>query len=94
MLRTMHAMKDAAYKERNLVVSALSKVWPAHLSIDATQPKRFQYVVCIHSPAGQLTWHFPSGSLHLFIHLETKPSDWDGHSTEEKYKRLAALQSV
>jgi hypothetical protein len=32
--------------------------------------------------------------LPLFSHLERSPNHWDGHTTDEKYKRLAALAAA
>lgn len=36
----------------------------------------------------QASWHIPDHELSLFSHLEVKPNNWDGHTTEEKYERL------
>jgi hypothetical protein len=34
------------------------------------------------TPAGQMTWH---------IHQDDHAWEWDGHSTDEKYRRLRTL---
>ncbi len=37
----------------------------------------------------QLSWHIHDFDVPLFDHLKyNHPRPWDGHSTEEKYKRL------
>ncbi|MEX5636528.1 hypothetical protein [Parafrankia sp. FMc2] len=81
---------DAAYRERAQLVSYLARVFEAHWAIDESEPE--WPVICIHTPAGQLCWHVDRADMNLFPSgLENQPSDWDGHSTEEKYARLAQL---
>lgn len=40
----------------------------------------------------QLSWHLHDSEVSNFKHLELKKGhSWDGHDTEEKYKRLKCL---
>lgn len=39
----------------------------------------------------QLTWHIHNRELRYFQHLKYKPNHWDGHTTKEKYDRLAQI---
>lgn len=40
----------------------------------------------------QVSWHIHDSELPLFDHLErNKGTKWDGHTTEEKYKRLERI---
>lgn len=81
---------DAAYSERARLVAFLSRVYPSHWAEDPESPG--WPVICVHSPAGQLCWHIGPNDVHLFPpDLDTRANDWDGHSTEEKYGRLARL---
>lgn len=81
---------DAAYRERAHLVAHLARMHEAHWSVDEAEPE--WPVICIHTPAGQLCWHVNRADMNLFPSgLEKRPSDWDGHSTEEKYTRLAQL---
>lgn len=85
---------DAVYRERDQLVAALSKLYPAHFAIDEViEEQEWRYVICIHLPTGQVTWHIHESELSLFRHLEDedRPQHWDGHSTEEKYRRLNRL---
>lgn len=86
---------DRAYYERNALVAALSKIYPAHLadhdSNDLGWDPAWRKIVFIQTPAGQLTWHMHDSQLPLFAHLPSGPNNWDGHSTVEKYERLAKL---
>lgn len=40
----------------------------------------------------QASWHIHDSELPLFSHLPREQRVWDGHTTEEKYARLAALR--
>lgn len=87
--------KNQAYTERDQLVAAISKCFPSHLcrhpDSDIEWEDDWRWIVCIHLPTGQATWHIHESELPWFSHLERKSNHWDGHSTEEKYRRLAAL---
>lgn len=87
--------RDRVYAERNKLVCALSKLWPSHLAqhpaSDTSWDPNWRNIVCIHSPVGQLCWHIMDSELPMFEHLKLKANDWDGHTTEAKYERLASL---
>lgn len=89
--------KDLAYWERTQLVALLSKLFPSHLSIDPTADQDFEkvwrHVVCIHTPAGQATWHIHDSELSSFSHLSSKDEHWDGHSVSEKYDRLRSINA-
>lgn len=86
---------DSAYQERDRLVAALSKIFPAHLSRhdqdDPDWDREWMNIVCIHLPAGQVTWHIAAHELPQFNHLFLGASHWDGHDTPEKYRRLEQL---
>lgn len=83
---------DQAYWERGQLVTALAKMYPAHRYIDPNEPD--WPVVCIHLPTGTASWHFPTHEMVGYLEtLPTTGSDWDGHTTEQKYERLSALES-
>lgn len=52
---------------------------PCGIDIDGTQPD--WPIVYIGLPTGQVSWHVP-----------VYPDDYDGHTTEEKYERIAAYR--
>lgn len=81
------------YRERDLLVRALSKCHPSHLMrhVRSGNPKP---VVCIHTPAGKLAWTLPEGDDYAkshYRHLEWTDNDWDGCKTAERFERLEAL---
>ena len=97
---------DQAYNERNQLVAALSRLYPAHLCIDSSVECGWQHVVCIHIrhwdmiPVGggvevtctsQVTWHIPDRELEIFAHLQFDRNHFDGHSTDLKYRRLKRI---
>ena len=88
--------KSQAYKERDRLVALLSKIYPAHLCRhdegDLDWDKDWMWIVCIHTPAGQATWHISDSELPLFSHLPRLANHWDGHSTPEKYVRLGSIK--
>lgn len=90
----LRAAKDAAYAERNQLVAALSKQFPA--SVEQHEGEDWEddwrNVVFIDLPTGQVSWHIHDSELYLFDHLpKNEGRVWDGHSTEEKYGRLNSL---
>lgn len=92
-LEDMRARKDAAYEERNRVVAALAKVFPSGVARTAIEGWSEDWHGCVYIdlPTGQASWHFHDSQAHLFAGLPPYTKPWDGHSTEEKYRRVAAL---
>jgi len=90
----LRKQKDDAYTERNAVVAALSKLYPSYLALhpdDSEWDAERRAIVFVETPAGQLSWHLHDSHLQMFRHLPWKENRWDGHTTEQKYQRLAAL---
>lgn len=89
-LDDLTAEKAAVYRERDQIVAVLSKLWPSHLAKHLGEwEDDWRNIVCIHSPVGQVSWHIHDSEMSLFNHLEITLSDWDGHTTPEKYERLS-----
>ena len=43
----------------------------------------------------QVSWHIHDSEVKYFGHLDYKKGNsWDGHTTEEKYERLAELMPI
>ncbi len=84
---------DEAYCERNRVVAALAKIYPsgvARTEIPDWDPC-WHGCVYIDLPTGQVSWHYHDRDDDLFAGLPAYDKPWDGHTTKEKYERLAAL---
>lgn len=87
---------DLAYQERNQVVAALARLFPSGVrktAIDGWWDPAWQNCVFIDLPTGQVSWHFHDREAHFFVGLPPYEKPWDGHTTPEKYERLAALQA-
>lgn len=90
----LRAAKNAAYAERDRLVAALSKCFPSHLNrhVGEDWEDDWRNIVCVHLPAGSATWHIHDSEMPWFEHLGWDNNcQWDGHTTEAKYERLAAL---
>lgn len=94
-IKSLTESKNTAYSERNWLVCALSKCFPSHLcrhpESDTEWENDWRWIVCVHGPTGQMTWHIHDSERSMFHHLPVSEQHWDGHSTEEKYRRLEAL---
>lgn len=97
MCKSMSDEIENVYRERNKVVAALAHVLnhnnvkvgvATHDLNDKAWNDEWRTIVVIELPA-QVTWHFHDSEKYLLKGLpEIKDYKWDGHSTEEKYKRL------
>lgn len=95
--------KDQAYAERNKVVAAIGHMINAmswtmdtkagiakHPEEDKTWESDWKTILVINSSLfGQMSWHFHDSEIYLLDGLPTLENyKWDGHTTEEKYRRL------
>lgn len=90
------AIADPIYQERDRLVAALSKVYPSYLKLhpaDEPWDDDWRTIVFIELPTGQASWHIHDSEVKLFTHLLWGGAEWDGHTTEEKYRRVDALPS-
>lgn len=94
-IRRLTAQKDAAYSERNMVVAALSKLFPSSLERHPEGEdweEDWRWIVFIDLPTGQATWHIHDDELGRFDHLGRHAGrKWDGHTTHQKYERLLGI---
>jgi hypothetical protein len=98
----LRSSKDFAYWERNQLVNSLAKlahvcghpVWiGAHVGED--WDAEWRNIVFIHVPRGQLSWHIHDNDLTEFAWIKDRDlAPWDGHTTPEKYRRLAETNWV
>ncbi len=97
----MRNTKDGAYTERNRVVAAFARMaqsqgWPVAIiktDIPGWDPE-WHNCIFIETPFGQVSWHFHDDQRNLFPDtMVGTGAIWDGHTTEEKYRRLDELVS-
>ena len=91
-IELLQIQKNNAYKERNRILSTLTKFLISDRAIDNSQPKGWQNIIIIKTIYGQMVWHVHESEMYLFEHLPFDQNyKWDGHTTEEKYKRLEKI---
>ncbi len=100
-LRAVIAVKDTtidlAYEERNRLVVVLAKLYPASIELDpaveSPESSVWAYVVIIDFPTGQISYHIRRSDLKMFSFLRQNAGRvWDGHTTDEKYRRIESLK--
>lgn len=97
-IEDMRGRKDAAYKERDMVLALAIDALCAHglhcwmgrhEEADAAWENDWRNIVYVELPNGQqLSWHIHDSEVAWFPRLEREDTPWDGHTTEEKYERL------
>lgn len=90
-LRAAEAERDKAYRERAQLVAFLAACYPSEMTQEHERdPWPIVYVL---GPAGQMSWQIARADLRLFDHVGWHGDEpmWDGHTTDEKYERLARL---
>ena len=90
-IEKLEAARDGAYTERNRLVAFLSNIYPSGVKKTAIPgwDEAWHNCVYIDLPVGQASWHYHNDEAHLFAHLPPYESEWDGHTTEEKYERIS-----
>jgi len=84
---------NGAYRERDQLVAALARIYPSWTNQDSGAEEGWQTVVFVDAGTGQMSWHVPDHEVTaLFAGIPEGSPAWDGHSTEEKYARLAKIQ--
>jgi len=96
MITALTASKDIAYAERNRFLKLFSiMAEEAHLArhpdSDTAWEDDWRNIVCVHTKQGQMSFHIHDSELANFSHLKMQANDWDGHTTEEKWKRFEQL---
>ena len=87
--------EDSIYRERAHLVAFLASIHNSVIGPSSDAPGWF--IVYIDTWDGQLSWHISPDDMDLFenVDMALGPFDprmeWDGHTTEEKYKRLRKL---
>jgi len=82
---------DNAYRERNAVVAALIRVGGYRAWRMLAPDAEGWWIVYAETPMGQVSWHVAPVDIRLFDGVPVGSDPWDGHTTEEKYDRVARL---
>ena len=90
---------DGVYTERAQCVATLCAHWHNlgfTIGIDAHSgewDEDWRNIVYAELPTGQVSWHMHISDLPLFSHIPHRDFTSDGHTNEEKYKRIREMQS-
>lgn len=88
--------RDAAYRERARLVAWLACLYPSVIAPAPDLEEPGWQIVYLTTPAGQASWHIHPRDAEFFTRVEHVAADdpraqWDGHTTEAKYERIASL---
>lgn len=92
------AQKDAAYRERDMCVALIAKLAAAQgyrvgmARHEGEWEDDWRWIVYIDLPTGQVSWHIHDSEREWFD-FQVYPGTWDGHTTDQKYERMAALRA-
>jgi hypothetical protein len=91
--------KDGAYNERDRCVALIARMarqlgytagLGAHDPNDEAWDPAWRTIVFVDLPAGQVSWHIADHERPLFSFLPPYVGAWDGHTTPQKYERVAS----
>ncbi|WP_043256139.1 hypothetical protein [Streptomyces sp. Tu6071] len=97
MVRALDAVVGAPYRERARLLALLAAMTPGAVLAPAPDVEEPGWQILFLTIGGQqCSWHISPADADLFAHVEHVPADepraqWDGHTTEEKYERIAEL---
>lgn len=85
---------DTLYRERAHLASLVSRMYPSEWCEDPENGFEWK-ILYVHTPAGQVSWHIAEIDWDLFDHVvksdKLAEEVWDGHDTDEKYRRIGML---
>jgi len=89
---------DNAYEERERCVALIAALslacgWEAGMARTAIEgwDEEWHGLTLIDLPTGQVSWHMHDSHAAFFEGLPQYSGVWDGHDTEEKYRRVDEL---
>lgn len=88
--------RDGAYRERAQLGALLAALFPAVLAPAPDVDEAGWQILYLTLPTGQASWHIHPRDAELYGHVEHVGSEdpraqWDGHTTPEKYQRIADI---
>ena len=90
-MEAARAVTQRSITRELMLVSVLSRIWPAHLCEPRTPQVSFPYLVCLHSPAGPLLWRLREEERPLFAHLEDGANHAKDYTAGDKEALLLLL---
>lgn len=86
-------MSDRRMLERNKLVALLATIFPSRRHRTEIEGWGDDWHGCItlDTPEGQISFHYRDEQAGLFMHVPLAAVEWDGHDTEEKWRRVDRL---
>lgn len=100
MIERLGGQCMGAYIERARLLAWLAALHPAVLAPAPDVEDEDGWMILYLTAGGQqLSWHIAPTDLDLFPHVERVTADdpraqWDGHTTDEKYQRIAHITAL
>lgn len=101
-LRTSQHWQATAYSGRSILLSLLSRIFPAWIQMhvhdegDAAWDPGWRHVLFLTLDTGQVSFHISDEDVaQYFEHVERRPgNDWDRSTVDEKWERVLAARPV
>ena len=92
----LKAEKDEAYRQRNVLVAALARMYPSGIRRTEITGWSDDWHGCcfIDLPSGQISYHYHDSQAHLFDGLPPYTKEWDGHDKKTVEDRLLTITAV
>lgn len=79
------------YRERAHLLAFLATITPSVIGETDPHTPGWPVLTIAGGEQGQMSWHIAPDDVELFAHVPQGEMAWDGHSTDEKYRRLQAM---
>lgn len=76
------------YRERAHLLAFLAAITPSVIGETDPHTPGWPVLTLDGGEQGQMSWHIAPDDVELFAHVPKGNVAWDGHSTDEKYRRL------
>lgn len=90
--------KDMAYSERDKCLVLIARMAQelglnVGMGLHVDKPGEdwdadWRNILFIDLPSGQVSWHIHQNEAQWFYFVGTYNGEWDGHTTDEKYRRV------
>jgi hypothetical protein len=79
-----------------MLVAFLARLYSSGVKRSVIEGWEPEWLGCVYIdlPTGQASWHYHDSEAGLFVDLPEYDKEWDGHTTDEKYARVAQMWST
>jgi hypothetical protein len=84
----------AAVARELMLVSILTRFWPAYLFHPTKEQINLPYMICLETPAGPICWRVGTDELELFAHIKRRLQTGPEHYQSGDKEALLVLLST